>query len=214
MRRVWTAAALVAAGLAAEPVAADVLCSGHKGRVVIRSSCKKHESALDPSKGPTGDPGAPAGPTVRIVDATGKPVGLFAELCNEDNPTSVLFDAGGQVVTFHIRPQGFEENGQLYHLVPHCADAPLVLVSPTPPLVREGWVLGTTAYYAGDPIEPKTPASREIARESTGCGANEPLANGNCCEVTSALGANVYGPMVTAFEIPSLGLTLPLRAEP
>src|SRR5262249_38060116 len=177
-------------------------------------SCKKRESALEPVKGPTGDPGAAAAPPVRIVDATGKAVGLFAELSNEDSPPNVLFEAGGQGVTFQIGPQGFDEDGQLYHLVAHCADAPFVVVTQNPPLVRQGWVLGTTAYYAGDPIESKTPVSREIARPSAGCGTDEALSNGNCCEVLSSPGTNVYGPAVTAFDIPSLGLTLPLHGEP
>ncbi|HXJ34193.1 MAG TPA: hypothetical protein VMS22_09160 [Candidatus Eisenbacteria bacterium] len=214
MKRPWSAVLFVAI-LVAEPAAADVLCRARNGRVIVRTSCKKREATLDFPKGPPGDAGAATAPPVRIVDAAGVPVGLFAEPANEDDTPSVLFEAGGQVVTFLIiGPAGFDQNGFLYHMVPHCADAGLVFVSRRNALVREGNVVGTTGYYAGDPVESRVPASREKTKPGAGCGADEPLANGNCCEVAITPIALDLGPAMTVFDIPSLGLTLPLRIEP
>jgi hypothetical protein len=205
-------AAVLAASLVARAAGADVLCSGHKGRVFVRPSCKKREMPLELPKGATGATGAAAPAPVRVVDGAGHQVGLYAQPASEDSDLAVLFEVGSRLVWYYVMPQGFMTFFEFYHLVPHCADPPLMVGAPGA-LVRHGLVRGTTAYYPEDPIELQHPVSREKPPGGPSCGADETLPDGNCCEALASSTATV-GPVTKAFDLPSLGLTPPLHLEP
>ncbi len=202
---------LVALTLVASPAAADLLCRARSGRLFMRASCKKREVSLDLPKGPSGDPGPPAGVPLRVVDDAGLPVGAFAEAARGDDATGVAFDVGDRLVVFLVGAAGFNGGGSFLHLVADCADAPLLYGSPGQ-LISLGSVVGSTAYYPVDPIEPKSIVSAEFAPNGTCPAMSVALPNGNCCWNLSF--AAVVGPAMKAFDLPSLGLTLPLHLEP
>jgi hypothetical protein len=209
MRRAL-AVAVVVGSLVAEPVGAEVLCGTHTGRVFLRARCKRHEVRVDLPKGPTGDEGAAARAPVRIVDSAGREIGLLGEAETEELNFAV-FEVGSRLVSLGAVLSGFRGSGQLYHLAADCSDPPLV-PGRRAPFVRSGVVVGTTAYYAEDPVEMKTPVARQFPPEDA-CFGGSMLANGNCC-TTGSFGAGDYGPATVAFEVPSLGLTPPFHLEP
>jgi hypothetical protein len=204
--------ALVAALLLVAPAGTDVLCRAKSGRVFLRGGCKKRETAVELPAGPAGaagDPGAAAPAPVRVVDAAGRQVGLLAEPGTEDNATFVLFEVGDRLVDLLVGTAGFPEDPTVfYHLAADCSDAPLVTVDPTA-FVQRGVVLGSKAYYAGDPVETKTVAAYEEQRAS-GCGADPKLANGLCCRPSG--GTNGVGPATEAVDLSQF--TPPFRLEP
>jgi hypothetical protein len=207
----WLGVALVAVGLLAAPADADVLCRAKASRVVLRARCRSREVRLDFPKGPVGDEG-PAGVPVRIVDSAGLPVGLFAEPFTSETNVAV-FEVGSRLVSLRMGRTGFRtDNPGFYHLVANCSGQRLAPSDRPAPFVRAGFVVGTTAYYAEDPLEPMTPVAREFPPEGT-CGGGLALGNGNCC-VTGVFGEGYYGPATVAVELPSLGLKPPFHLEP
>jgi hypothetical protein len=208
------AVALAAAVLVARPGAADVLCRTRVGRVSLRPSCKKRERRIDLPKGPAGDTGAAAPAPIRVVDAAGLAVGSFADPYNEDDATRIVVAVGGRFVSFVVDRSGvFDGGGDLFHLVANCSDPPLAL-GRRAPLVREGGVFGSMAYYVDDPVETHTPVAREVRAGSGGCGSSTTLPNGACCVPDGSIVAADYGPVTKAFDVPSLGVTPPLHLEP
>ncbi|HXJ33170.1 MAG TPA: hypothetical protein VMS22_03950 [Candidatus Eisenbacteria bacterium] len=200
--------------LAASPAAAEILCKARSGRLFIRASCKKRETPLDLPKGQAGDPGAPPGAPVRVVDNAGLQVGEFAEPGRDDDDTSVVFEHDGHLVRFITRPAGFPSFGSLYHLVAQCADAPFMGASSTVALVRFGFVIGSAGFYAGDPVEMKAIVSQEYTPPNGSCGMAETLPNGNCCQNSSMPIMQIVGPATKVFDLPSLGLTPPFHLQP
>ena len=103
------------------PADATVLCRTKKGGLVVREACKKKEQRLEAQQietiGLKGEPGAagPPGPTglagpagpgggagLRVVDATGKEVGLLTSL----TATDPEYGTGGAVVIREITAPG------------------------------------------------------------------------------------------------------------
>ena len=202
--------ALVAASLVAAPAGADVLCRTKARRVFVRASCKKGEVRVDLPKGPTGDQGAAPRDPVRLVDGAGLQVGLFAELYTQRTNLAV-FEVNGRVVSLKATTTGFGSDGAtFYHLTTDCSGQRLVSER-RGALVRSGIVVGTTAYYAEDPIVPETPVATEFPPQDA-CFGGTMLPNGNCC--TTGSFSETYGPATVAFDLPSLGFTPPFHVEP
>jgi hypothetical protein len=204
--------ALVAAGLVAAPARADVLCRTKGGRTFVRAQCKKREMRIELPKGPPGDAGADTTiRPVRILDAAGLQIGLIGAPYTFDVNLAV-FEAGTRIVWVPVGRTGFRPDDiGFLHLVADCSDQRLILDRPTP-LVRRGAVIGGTAYYAGDPVELKSPVAREFPLQDA-CLGGSVLANGNCC-TTGSFGEDYYGPATVAFDVSSLGFTPPFHLEP
>ncbi|HEV7731188.1 MAG TPA: hypothetical protein VGR62_03455 [Candidatus Binatia bacterium] len=205
------ATALVAALLLTAPAGADVLCRGKKQRVFVRAACKTGETTVDLPQGPAGAPGTAAPNPTRVVDATGVQVGLFAEPGREDSVTTVVFEAGTRLVAADVSDAGFRISiAVLFHLATDCSDQPLAF-SRAATFVRYAAVLGTTAYYAEDPITTVAPVAYEHIPDPMGCGLHPLLPNGHCCAL-QAFGASRFGPATATFSI--TGFTPPFRLEP
>ncbi|HEV7734087.1 MAG TPA: hypothetical protein VGR62_18090 [Candidatus Binatia bacterium] len=206
--------ALALVGLLAMPAGADVLCHTKKGSVFVRAACKKRETPVElpvVPTGPAGDPGADAPAPTRIVDATGRPVGLFVEPGVEDNATIVVVEVGTHLVFVSVSRIGISGSSDPFlHVAADCSDQRLLAQSPTA-FVRAGTSIGSTIYYADDPIETKPVAGREYLPTSGSCGGGTELANGYCC-TEYTLDPPMVGPAAIAFE-PS-AFTPPFRLEP
>jgi len=112
----------------APPAAADVLCKTRKGAMMVRASCKRRETQLDPgalgiargpdgpegprgangSAGPTGPQGAP-GVGLVVKDANGAAVGAVVGMSGEE--VEVARRMGNQSVRFDVRTTGFSPSG-------------------------------------------------------------------------------------------------------
>ncbi len=201
--------------LLATPAMADVLCRAKRGSVFVRTECRKRETAVPLPvvlpKGPDGTAGADAPPPVRVVDATGKPVGLFAEPGIEDHATFAIFELGGRLVHFLVNREGIFGENRFSHVAADCSDEPLVAIDPTA-LVNRGTVIGPTAYVAADPIERRLLLAQEFPPFPGGCGSATLLPNGNCCQEAFQPFEATTGSPAVAFQLSEFAL--PLRLEP
>ncbi len=207
MRAAWVLA--VTASLLAMPVHAGVLCRGKQQRVFARVACKASERVVELPKGATGPSGAPGAIPVRVVDATGTQVGLFAEPGRADSSTVVVFEAGPRLFRLVVSEAGFG-GGQLYHLTSDCSDPPLVFANYVS-FVRNAVVLGGTAYFADDPITQLSAMGLQTAPGPMGCGADPTLANGNCCHAGN-FSPSLFGPATAALS--TTQFVPPFRLEP
>jgi hypothetical protein len=206
-------AALLLAALATS-AGADVVCQSRKGGVFLRAECRKRETVItlpvDAPKGATGEAGPAAPAPVRLVDATGKPLGEYAEPGTEDNATYVLFSAGERFLYLFANATGLQSGGDtLLHVAADCGGAP-VLPGRMTDFVRGGVILDDAVWVASDPIAPATVSAREYAPLGN-CGTDTLLPNGHCCQ-TVVPGETLVGPATQAFEVPVY--TPPLRLEP
>jgi hypothetical protein len=205
---------LLLVAVLAGSAAADVVCQTKKGAVVLRTACKKRETVatlpIDAPKGPPGENGSAAPAPVRLVDANGAPVGVYAEPGTEDNATFVLFEFASGFAYLQASPTGMLGGTTLFYESADCSGTPLLFHDQTR-FVREGAVLGTTAYAPGDPIATHQMASREYEPFGSPCSPSDvTLPNGRCC-ATSALSFDA-GPAVALFDVSSLAT--PMRLEP
>ncbi len=202
-------AMLVAPMFLAMPAAADVLCRSKAGGVFVRVACKKRETGIALPQGAAGDPGTTPLPT-RAIDAAGRQVGLLVEPAREDYGSVVVFEVGTQLVSLGVGKGGLYGDTSLYHLAADCSDARVVLQR-REAFIRTAVVMGSTAYYAGDPISTQTVAAYEHPQTSGTCGGGETtLSNGNCCAPSG--GQTDVGPATVAFELSTF--TPPFHLEP
>jgi hypothetical protein len=204
---------LLLVGVLATSAAADVVCQKKKGAIVLRASCKKRETTvtlpIDAPKGPPGDAGSAAPAPVRVVEANGTPVGVYADPGTEDNATFVVFEFADGFAYLIAHAGGVAGGDALFYESTDCSGPPLFFADPTD-FVRRAVVMGTTAYAPGDPITTHAIASYEYDPNGGSCNADVPLASGRCCSVSaSELEA---GPAVVLFDTSTLAP--PLRIEP
>jgi hypothetical protein len=201
-------AVLVVLGLATA-ASAEVLCRTKKGRVFVRAACAARETSIALPQGAPGAAGPAAAPPIRVVDAAGLQIGLFAEPGRTDGITVVVVEVGTTLAWFFAGESGFSPTA-VYHLTTDCSDAPLAFAG-TPRLVRRGTVLGVKAWYPGDPVTTQAPLASQRPRSGADCGTDTPLANGNCCS-TVVPGPIPLGLAVEAFSPTTF--TPPFRLEP
>lgn len=199
----------------ATPSVADVLCTTRSGALRARPACRAREKPVDVAAlGPVGAPGARGdagapGPAIQLVDGTGRKV---AEKVLLGDGSPALFAIGTVAVLFGTGDTGFLPYLDFQHEMPDCA-GPRLIVSGLRPLVRLGGVLETTGYYAGDPIETHTIASRSYASTAVDC-ADEggTFAAGFCCVNLTPQAKNV-GPAVSV-DMSAAVARFPASARP
>lgn len=207
MRPLLLALALVA--VAGRPAQA-VYCKNKSGAVFSRETCKRKEVPLDlaaiGAAGAKGDPG-PAGTgqaRLHAVDASGQPLpGVLT------GRGTLVYTVGGRLLSFSPRPVGFL-GGSFFFDAMNCVGPRLVKV--TDNLYDETPVLGTTAYFAGDPVQAHDTLSNAFpstVQECTGAGRTYDAASGLCCNDALA-GSIDAGP---ATPVPLGAFTSPLRVE-
>jgi hypothetical protein len=178
-----------AAGLLLAPVVpgagAEVVCTRPSGAVVIRAACRTRERLLDlaaiGASGPKGDPG-PAGLSVRFraVDSTGQEIGFVVAL------GYVVHTVGGRSFALDAGTGGFRRPSGVafYHEQPGCTSPRLVPAFGLGALIKGTVILGTTAYYPGDPLTMRTVRSYSASTtqaECTGIGGVFDAISGLCC---------------------------------
>lgn len=203
--RIVTLVPLLAA--AAAPVEA-ALCKSRKGAVYSRDACKRKEVTLDLAAigaSPKGDPGPP-GPTqprLRAVDANGQRLPGIA------TPRGKLVSpAGSRSFSVIVRTDGFEGNSFFFDAT-DCTGPRLVEVSDD--LYDAVPVVGSTAYYGGDPVLDHVTQSEAYPsrpEECMGPGFTYDPALGFCCY--NQMRSTAAGP-ATPVELG--GFTLPFRVE-
>jgi hypothetical protein len=216
---------LVAAtvALAATPGRAVVFCQKKRGkRVVLRDRCRKRERELPAAEvgsvGPTGAPGSdgakgdPGG--VRIVDSTGREVGVVVGLASGGSIVLVSHPSLGQPTVFLASQAGFVELGprelKLYHQQPGCSDAPIVVDPqgyPTFSFVPSALVGAGRAYVATG--APQTYDYVSWESPETSCPGT--TSRGLCC--TSGVGTVDASP-AREIDLATLGFTPPFRLAP
>jgi hypothetical protein len=200
--------AIVVALLA--PSVEAALCKNGKGALFSRAACKRREVEVDPAAigaaGPKGDPGSPgaAQPRLRAVDANGQRLpGVVT------SRGQFVYRLGTRSFTFTVRPDGLL-GGEFFFDAMNCAGPRLVQV--TDELYDPVAVVGTTAYYAGDPVQAHATQSElfpSTAQQCVGPGKTYDAATGLCCngDFSTSISA---GP-ATAADLGSF--TLPFRLE-
>ena len=202
--------------------AGAALCVKRSGAVVMRSTCKKKEAQLNadaflgaqgPSgsqgpagakgdKGDKGEKGDPAG--ARLLDSTGKVIGIVD---NYSDVGVVVPQVG--ILSLYVGPQGFVETGiSIYHEGANCSDPAFVYDS------SDGFdqypdVKGTTAYFAGVPVEQHTFNSREFSTSNCTTGITP---RGLCCSNYASPVTYPAGPLKT-LDLSTLG-TPPFTVQP
>jgi hypothetical protein len=207
-------AILVAGGLfgplAVTPPRVDAaLCRTRHGALVVRGACRRKEVPLDLAAvgvgGPKGDPGPKGGShhRLRAFDASGKPLPGYLSARGD-----VIVPQGSRAVRVRATLDGFEAGGQFFFDAMNCTGQRLVDEGP---LVHQTTVVGTTAYYAGDPVELHAFQSSLFsltAAECNGPGDTYDPAIGFCCR--NYTGAVRAGP---AAAVDLGAFTPPFRLE-
>jgi len=192
------------------PANANVLCRTRAGAVHVRDACRRHEKIVDlaaGAKGASGDQGPAAIPAARVVDATGKPVGIVAEIPGFKDNTMVVVPVGPRFV--HVSLE-FPNDRLIYFVSADCTGSRFVPQKANA-LFRNATVFGGAAYYAEDPIAPVTTKSFLYAAAASDCisSGNTPVADG-CCQMQNDFAEK--GPLTIAFPMSALG-TPPFHVE-
>jgi hypothetical protein len=199
-------------GLLAVPAAPaeSLLCKKRNGALVVRDSCKRKETILDPAAvggGPKGDAGA-AGitqPRVRVVDANGTRLpGVL------NGSGHFIYDLGSQPLRLPLLAGGLQQRGSFYFAGASCTGASFVSGGGSE-FFETASVVGTTAYYAGDPIQDRTMQSQRYTTSALSCanaGGTYDATAGFCC-VNGA--ATVRSGPAAALDLS--GFMPPFRAE-
>jgi hypothetical protein len=173
-------------GLAAVTPRADAaLCRTKRGAVFVRDACKRKETALDlvavgagASKGDPGQKGA-SFPRLRAFDASGTP--LPGHLTGRGE---LVILRGTRALHLRVGVNGFQPSGRFYFDAMSCAGQRLVL--------DEGFLIdsttatfaGTSAYYAGEPVQQHATQSQlydATEQECTSRGGTYDATIGFCC---------------------------------
>jgi hypothetical protein len=181
-------------GLVAPPRVDGALCRTRRGAVFLRDACKRKEAPLQllglGAAGPKGDPG-PRGasrPRLRAFDATGTPLPGHVTGLGD-----VVIPRGSRAVRVRAGSNGFQPSESFYFEAMSCAGQRLVLDEGT--LVEQATIVGTTAYYAGDPVQDLLVGSQLYPDTAQRCAANGGTYDagiGFCC--VSAGGTRRVGP--------------------
>jgi hypothetical protein len=116
-----------------------------------------------------------------VLDATGARVGEVTDIFGD-----VAFQTGGVIVNVGTLRTGFRQAASFLHTTTDCSGSRYIQVFDAERLVRNGRVLGTTAYYAIDPIVAVSAVAQEYSVDDpTTCmaGGETLLPNGLCCRV-------------------------------
>lgn len=121
----------------------------------------------------------------------------------------VLRQVGSAVLLFEVEAEGFVETQGLNfeHLTPDCLGPRYVASSA---LARLTQVVGTTAYYASDPVELKTTAAQELMQPDCVANGGTVLANGFCC--VPSVDSRRVG-VATTLNLTTLALVPPFRVQ-
>jgi hypothetical protein len=209
---VFLAAVLLDAGV---PRRADaVLCKRRSGAVVSRVACrtKQKEVELDlaalGATGPPGDPGVPGASAIRLrpVDANGTRFDGFIAPGG-----GTIHVVAGHAFLVDVRPDGLQTRATFEHEGAGCQGMRLI-ASPPEALIGLAHILGTTAYYAGEPIAAHTIGSRSFSTTPSDCatqGGAYDAASGLCCIDLAPEGVEAGPAIVEDLS----GLTPPFHVE-
>jgi hypothetical protein len=178
---------------------ADVLCTTRSGALRVRQTCKRREKPVDlTTLGPVGAPGAPGdpgapGPAGQLIDAAGQRLSptLFAE-----EEFGTVLRIGDVVVGTAVHTDRFSTFVRLVYEASNCAGAPLVQAFNG--LLRPAFFMGSTAYYAGDPIQSRVTMSYASTSTAGDCMlAGGTFNAGFCCFNDSSPSTVPAGPAVS-----------------
>jgi hypothetical protein len=209
MRALGLAILVISLAAGSSPLDA-ALCKNRKGAVFSRDTCKRKEVEIDlaaiGAAGAKGDPG-PAGtgqPRLDAVDASGQRLpGVLT------GRGTLVYAVGGRLISFNPRPAGFSGANFFFDAM-NCVGPRLVKV--TDNLYDDAAILGTVAYYAGDPVQNhsiQSEAFPSTPQECTGVGRTYDAGTGLCCvdAFTDSISAGLATP------VPLGAFTSPLRVE-
>ncbi len=195
----------VVLALGAPPQYADaILCRAKNDAVFVRDTCKRKETPVDLVKGDAGPKGA-SSLRAHVVDAAGRTIGHLTAF------GEIVMREGDIALRAHATVDGFIQFSGLYFPGASCSGTPLVtgLVTLYQPLA----VVGTSGYYAGDPIVRRSLASAMTQTTAPNCvspGQTYDAATGMCCSTFVTLPMLSAGPAIP-FDIG--GFTPPFRVE-
>jgi hypothetical protein len=191
--------------VAVAPHAADAaLCRTKGGALFIRDACKRKETAVAVSKGDQGPMGT-SPPRVRAVDAAGRTIGFI------NGSGNVVFQEGNVAVAVRTLGDRFQPAGEIFFETADCTGTRFVFPGYST-LYMIARVIGTTVYYAGEPVVDHTFASSLFAISESDCttaGGTFIAAVGACCRPATPFTA----PAAPALEFDLGSFTPPFHVE-
>ncbi|MFN8544807.1 MAG: hypothetical protein U0807_11490 [Candidatus Binatia bacterium] len=195
-----------------------VFCATGRGALHVRERCRRRERPVDAAllaplgaRGERGDAGV-AGPMARIVDAAGRRIGSVISF--GEGGASLLWDVGGHVLALGVDPERFSPWIRLVYAEADCAGAAYIQQAVPAALVRPAAVVGTAAYFAGDPVAERRQVSEAVYAEPGTCDAGagrRQMPNGLCCGV--APGGSVLAGPATSVDVSTIAVEFPLHLE-
>jgi hypothetical protein len=169
-------ALVVAAAIA--PHAADAaLCRTKGGALFVRDACKRKETAVVVPKGDQGPMGA-SPPRVRALDAGGRTIGFV------NGNGNVVIQQGNVAVAVRTLGDRFPPTGGIFFETPDCTGARFLYPGYST-MYQGARVIGSTAYYGGEPVVEHTLASSLSGffsqSDCTTAGGTFIAALGACC---------------------------------
>jgi hypothetical protein len=197
---VVAAVAVTAGHGVADAAATAALCRKPSGVLAARAKCKKKEVQMpmtefqgDPgtpgapgapgtqgpagATGPQGKPGDPAG--VRIVDSTGKAVGI----ADNYDEVVVTFSNYGPAVVGMDQAHIFDTGTFLQYESSDCSDT--ALMGPPTDLLAYAWVHGSDLWLPGSPKASHSIQSYEVEDSTCAADGGNATPRGLCCFSTS-----------------------------
>lgn len=183
----------------ASPSFALVLCQKKSGAVFARASCKPKEVAV-----------AMSGGGLNVVDNAGHVLGTYVGTDNASGWINVVRRESGVAIGFEVSTGGFSISSvEAYsHETVDCSGTRWIIIDPG--LVRPAWTNGTSAHYAGTPVERRTIRATEYATDGSCNQGDVPNRPGYCCHAELVVNAWDVGP-VTSFDLSQF--VAPFRIE-
>ena len=194
------------------------MCVKKSGVVVVRDTCKKKESPIDPAQfvgaqgpagadGATGSPGTPGAPgspgapgakgdpgDFQVVDSTGRTIGI-GDIGYSSAVAVQVPGVGSRVLTVDSNNEGFYQYIELLHESTGCTGEPLVYVYPSD-LVPYIAAWANTAFFPELPGSKRTVKSREYVINTC---STFITTRGLCCEDLKAPEEHLFASTV---EVP------------